>query len=166
MPDERVLITGSRGLYSRRLLFASHVAAYFIRRGISLIVGDAPGVDLAVIEQANFAKYQYIRVVGAYGKVRYPTHYGKNIALKGTYPQRDVWMAPRCTHCLGIWDGQSHGTVITFNAASTFGKKTWVVTIPDDRQTDIWWQVTSPGNLLSLFGGVKAKIKGGRLQTL
>lgn len=149
--DVSFLITGSREAYSRRLLFAKTLARQLIERGIRIIVGDAPGVDGAVVEEANAAKYKNIQVVGAYKRMRCQTNYGENFPLDMTYPARDFWMARRCTHCLGIWDKQSRGTAITFNAALKLRRKVRVVTIVPGYPAQ-WWRGTKPNVLVSLVG--------------
>lgn len=121
----KILITGSRDA-SKRLL---DMAAEFVKRfpDAEYIVGDAPGIDSIVIKTCDEIGAQ-VTVFGAYGKLRNTTRTGKNIALQGTYPERDRHMAGLdIDHCVAFWNGSSRGTMITARAAKANGVETIVV---------------------------------------
>lgn len=88
--------------------------------GDEIIVGDADGVDARVIYQCDLLKVP-VTVYGAYSKLRRLSKTGFNYGLKGTYPERDRYMAEKCQYCVAVWNGVSHGTAITFNAAKLLG---------------------------------------------
>lgn len=90
--------------------------------GANIVVGDAEGIDEAVIDVANEMQYADITVYGAYGRLKRKAEHGKNIALNCTYPVRDISMAKVCTRCITFWDGTSHGTKITFGAVERLYK--------------------------------------------
>jgi len=120
----RFLITGSRDASKSMLSKADEVVAWCAKEGHSLIVGDAPGVDRRVRQQALVNKVP-VKVYGAYGKIREPGiggNWEKRFYTKGTYPERDIVMARECDMCVAVWNGTSRGTKITFEAARRLGK--------------------------------------------
>jgi hypothetical protein len=118
-----LLITGSRSASERMLKYAQKAVARAKELGWEIVVGDASGVDAAVIEACDNLNVP-VTVYGAYGRMRHQTKTGTNYALTNTsYPQRDMVMAQTCDVCLAVWDGKSNGTQITFSAAKKFGKE-------------------------------------------
>lgn len=131
----KLLITGSREATQEMLAYAREA----VRRAKSLlwevVVGDATGVDQAVIEECDRLGVP-VTVHGGYDKVRIRTATGQNIAHPGSYPDRNWKMVESLSpgdHCLAIWDGYSRGTRITFQRAKLAGVQTYVRTF---RQTD------------------------------
>ena len=116
-PKKRILITGSREMTPEMQKKAFRITKQLIAKGVTIIVGEAEGVDQAVVDLANAMHYKHISVYGAYGKMRRKTHDGKNIEIDGSYPERDVAMVNECTGCCSIWNGKSRGTKITFEEA-------------------------------------------------
>lgn len=117
----RLLITGSREATPEMLELVDQLVLDAKADGDEVIVGDADGVDARAIYQCDLLKVP-VTVYGAYEKLRRRAKTGLNYGLKGTYPQRDLYMAERCDVCVAVWSGVSRGTRITFEAAATFGK--------------------------------------------
>jgi len=120
-----LLITGSRNASSAMLDYARKVVARAKEKGWKIIVGDADGVDDTVIQACDDLGVP-VTVFGAYRKMRSKMRTGENIALPGSYPTRDRHMAILCTCCMAIWNGESHGTMITYRAAQSLGKQVWL----------------------------------------
>ena len=117
----KILVTGSRVATLEMLELVDQIVLDAKADGCEIIVGDAEGVDARVIDQCDLLKVP-VTVYGAYEKLRRRAKTGLNYGLRGTYPQRDVFMAERCDVCMAVWNGVSRGTKITFEAAATFGK--------------------------------------------
>ena len=130
----QVLITGSREASSAMRVKAEEVVRWALDQGHSIIVGDAPGVDRFVRIACSTAKVPVV-VYGAYGTIRDPElgkHWEVREKIHGTYPNRDLVMASKCDMCVGIWNGTSRGTKITFEAARRLGKRVIVRTFKGD----------------------------------
>lgn len=120
-----VVITGSRSItYSRNI---SLLIDSLIKRSVEIVVGDAPGVDRLVVQEAVERGYgKHITVVGAYGECRNTFAIGKVsrvISLNSTYLARNLYMVGLSCECFAIWDGISRGTKFTFEAAQRAGLK-------------------------------------------
>ena len=118
----KLLITGSRECDQVMIEYTIKLVTRADTLDWEIIVGDAPGVDKIVIRAADLLGVT-IEVVGAYKKIRNATRFGLNTSLDMSYPERDVYMAERCDWCVAVWNGQSRGTMITYNAARKLGKK-------------------------------------------
>ena len=121
-----LLITGSRGASAAMLKYARQIVAETKAKGWTIIVGDAAGVDAAVITACDRLGVPVI-VYGAFEKMRRRTTTGTNIAVTGDFPARDRLMAERCSRCVAIWDGRSKGTRYTFKYAQRLGRPAAVV---------------------------------------
>jgi len=124
-----VVITGSRSITHSEnipLLIDS-----LIKRGVEIVVGDAPGVDRLVVSEAIRKGYgQHVTVVGAYGKCRNSFAFGKVgriITLDSTYLARNLYMVGLSRECFAIWDGKSRGTKFTFEVAKKAGLEVSVI---------------------------------------
>lgn len=91
--------------------------------GYSIVVGDAEGIDTTVIETC----LEVGLVFTCYGitpharAIQVPDEF--YIYLPDmSYPDRDRHMATVADYGVGIWNGFSHGTIITFNAMRHLGK--------------------------------------------
>jgi hypothetical protein len=129
MSNYFVLITGSRSIQKSEnipLLIDS-----LIKRGVQIIVGDAPGVDRLVVSEAVRRGYgRNVTVVGAYGKCRNSFAFGKVgkiITLSSTYLARNLYMIGLSKECFAIWDGKSRGTKFTFECAKRAGLSVSVI---------------------------------------
>lgn len=126
------LITGSRDINRNGARLARSVARYLIRNHKYIIVGDAGGVDAAIIDECNKAEYKQVTVWGAYGKIRYRALYGKNIPHMEGYLSRDKIVAKECSRAVVIWNGYSTGTKYTTNQVISLKKKVVVFVVDKD----------------------------------
>jgi predicted Rossmann fold nucleotide-binding protein DprA/Smf involved in DNA uptake len=117
----RLLITGSRDISKAGIDYAKAIVARAKELDWSIIVGDASGVDTAVIDECDRLGVR-VTVQGAYGILRHRTITGENRATTGSYVDRDRLMAEACDVCMAIWNGNSHGTEMTFKFAQSMGK--------------------------------------------
>ena len=120
-----VLISGSREASPAMLAKAVEVVVWCQRAGHTILVGDAPGVDLQVRQACKNLGYEAVIVFGAYSKIRFNhLKVGRFVPLQGDYLQRDRVMAQQCSLCVAIWNGCSAGTRYTGQYVETLGKRT------------------------------------------
>lgn len=117
----KILVTGSRVATLEMLELVDQIVLDAKADGCEIIVGDAEGVDARVIDQCDLLKVP-ITVYGAYSKMRRLSRTGFNYGLKGTYPDRDRYMAEKCDECIVLTQDDSHDTLLTSEAITTFGK--------------------------------------------
>jgi len=124
-----VVITGSRSITHSEnipLLIDS-----LIKRGVEIVVGDAPGVDRLVVYEAVKRGYgRHVTVVGARGICRNKFAIGKVariVRLPSSYLARNLYMVGLAKECFAIWDGSSRGTKFTFEAAQKAGLETTII---------------------------------------
>lgn len=117
----KILITGSREATPAMLELVDQLILDAKADGDEIIVGDADGVDARVIEQCDLLKVP-VTVYGADEKLRRRAKTGYNYGLRGTYPDRDKYMAEKADHCAAVWNGASTGTRFTFQQAAILGK--------------------------------------------
>jgi hypothetical protein len=129
LAQQLLLITGSRSASPEMLDYARRVVARTKEKAWKIIVGDADGIDGAVIQACDDLGVP-VTVYGAYTKMRRRTRSGENVALPGSYPARDRHMATLCTCCIAIWNGQSRGTMNPYRAARALGKQAWLKVFP------------------------------------
>jgi hypothetical protein len=102
-----------------------------IKRGVEIVVGDAPGVDRLVVAEAIRKGYsKHVTVVGAHGRCRndFATDkVSRVIRLSSTYLARNLYMVGLARECFAIWDGKSRGTKFTFEAAKKAGLEVSVI---------------------------------------
>jgi len=129
MSRHYVLITGSRSITHSEnipLLIDS-----LIKRGVEIVVGDAPGVDRLVVAEAVRRGYgKHVTVVGARGICRNKSAIGKVariVRLSSSYLARNLYMVGLAKECFAIWDGKSRGTKFTFEAAKKAGLETTII---------------------------------------
>ena len=122
-----LLITGSRDISEAGLAYARHVVARAKETGDEIIVGDAPGVDAAVMDECNRLGVSHT-VVGAYGRLRRRTPSAKTVMMGSgySYTARDRYMAEQCDACLAVWNGYSRGAKRTYDYAVGLGKVAWL----------------------------------------
>jgi len=104
-----------------------------------VIVGDAPGIDAAIISEFNLHKCKRIRVHGWGGKVRCRTLYGINLALIFPSPlTRNQFMLKhyKIHDCTAFWDGASSGTRHTFTLARSLNILTTVNVFAKQKGTE------------------------------
>jgi hypothetical protein len=129
MSKHYVVITGSRSItHSENITL---LIDSLIKRGVEIVVGDAPGIDRLVVAEAVRRGYgQHITVVGARGICRNKFAVGKVsriITLSSTYLARNLYMVGLASECFAIWDGKSRGTKFTFEAAKKAGLEVSVI---------------------------------------
>jgi hypothetical protein len=134
----RLLITGSRRATPAMLATARKAVERAKANGWEIVVGDASGVDTAVVnackelqvfgecygiapqprcelnEYMNYERIDYHYVHGRLDHWRVPG---------ADYLERDRRMVQHCHRCLAIWDGSSRGTRYTFQYAQKLGKQ-------------------------------------------
>ncbi len=120
-----LLITGSREATPEMLAYAHKAVARAQARGWSVIVGDAEGVDAAVIAACDELGLP-VEVHGANSRLRRRTRAGKHVVHKERYLARDRAMVARADVALAVWNGRSRGTQYTFEYAQTLGKEVHV----------------------------------------
>lgn len=116
-----LLITGSRDASPAMLNYARRCVQRAKQRGWSVIVGDAHGVDAAVMDECHRLGVPHV-IVGGYDKIRRKTPSGSTFAHPGDYLARDRYMSQRCDICVAVHNGVSRGTAYTAQYAQTLGK--------------------------------------------
>ncbi len=121
--NKMILITGSRAATSCMLAQARRLVerTKLSPNRITFLVGDAPGVDAAIIAACDDLDVP-VKVYGANCTFRHYTRTGENLPVGGGYLTRDYVMAAACDQCFAIWDGVSRGTRLTFQQAIRLGK--------------------------------------------
>ncbi len=108
--------------YARRVVERAYKQEWMI------IVGDASGVDAAVIDHA----YAIGAVHVVYG-LKQPRHTSPGmgwVSVEGDYLARDRQMAQDCDRAIALFNcaSKTRGTVYTFNHAKKLGKQAWLMT--------------------------------------
>lgn len=124
---ETLLITGSRDTNPKMLNTAIAAAKRAHELGWRIIVGDAHGVDQAVVETCEAEGIPHI-VVGISDKPRNTNTLDHYVNSKQPgFLKRDDWMVDRATKCLAIWNGSSRGTKHTYDRAVEKGLEAWLI---------------------------------------
>lgn len=130
-----LLICGSRDATPAMLDYARRCVVRARENGWHVIVGDASGVDTAVIAECmltltpvtvyGITEKPRVRFADlVYGDYAHPPY----IQCKGDFLARDRVMAEACDKCIGIWNGRSRGTAYTVSYAKReCGKETWLI---------------------------------------
>ncbi len=123
MPDlpYRLMITGSRHATSAMLVTARKAVQRAHELGFAILVGDAPGVDAAVVAECNRLGVRYACVCVA-GKRRNADARLVVNAPVASYTERDRWMVTRADRVLAIHNGRSRGTLAAYRYALTLHK--------------------------------------------
>ena len=129
--NKSLLITGSRCISQRGLAYARRVVERARQLDYEVIVGDASGIDDAVMRCCDELGVA-CTVVGAYNRLRRRTASCKVVTVSGSYIQRDRYMAEQCDFCLAIWNGSSRGTKTTYDFAVKLGKTAWLKTFTSE----------------------------------
>ncbi len=105
-----------------------------IDKGITVLVGDANGIDKAVQEYYSKSHYENVIVYSSAGKTR--NNLGKwkvesvevEKGLRGFdfFQQKDMAMAKDADHGFMIWNGESKGTLSNIINLISFNKKVLV----------------------------------------
>lgn len=131
----KLLIAGSRNaspVMRRRAREAVEKAK--AQGDVEIIVGDADGVDRAVVQACIDLGVSFT----CYGKHFISRlsfcpsdHYEKQ---GSTYWERDEYMASICDAGLFIWDGKSKGTMYTRRCCQKLNKQTWLINFSKGRR--------------------------------
>lgn len=122
-----LLITGSRDTTLEMLHYAYRVVDRVAALDWHIVVGDAEGVDTAVIDACKHYNVPF----ACYGIRPYPRYTGHVPVyerINGDYLARDRAMVDKSDCCIGIWNGSSRGTKYTYDYAVKRGKQAWLKT--------------------------------------
>src|SRR4028118_1209068 len=122
-----VMISGSR--YITDISPALSTIDKIMQLKLSIILGDAPGVDKLVQEYLRSQNYPDVKVYFALwsgnGKPRNVTGF-ESVGVPGSYVDRDKMMCSICHYGLALWDGASRGTRDNIDRT---GRKTKIIRI-------------------------------------
>ncbi|KKM19646.1 hypothetical protein LCGC14_1653530 [marine sediment metagenome] len=124
-----LLITGSRYANFNLLLIANDVVRGAKKKGWSIIVGDASGIDKAVIDMCDELGVD-VTVYGAYGRIRNATKTGVNRPLGNSrfpYHLRDIHMISKADVVCAIWNGKSKSTLKNYQYAKEMNIKAFLM---------------------------------------
>jgi hypothetical protein len=121
-----LLITGSRNA-SAEMIANAKVA---VRRAHELkwliCVGDANGIDAAVIQEADTIGASLL-VYGANNVLRNKSKVAENNrTMPVNYYARDDFMVAAADKVYAIWDGKSQGTLRNYKNAKLLEKECWL----------------------------------------
>jgi hypothetical protein len=127
-----ILITGSRNASKGMICYARRCVQRALEKGYIVIVGDAPGIDQAVIETADELGVK-LEVFGAYKKLRNKSSRpGCNRLYDGNYTQRDNAMIELVGTVINIWNCTSNGTKRNHQHALARGKASHLIQFPSN----------------------------------
>jgi hypothetical protein len=119
----KALVTGSRVATAKMIDFAINLVKRAEETGqVTFIVGDAEGIDAAVIKECDARKIP-VRVYGGYGRFRRKSIQGDNHFIDRDYLECNRFMVQECNMCIAVWNGRSRGTYYTFQYAKKMGKE-------------------------------------------
>ena len=119
----KLMICGSRDANGKMLDYAKRCVERAKQRGYTIVVGDAGGVDAAVIERADELGAD-VEVYGAFNTMRNRSKRpGCNRVVNGNYTARDDHMIKLADVVLCIWDSKSRGTLRNAQQAKLQGKQ-------------------------------------------
>ncbi len=119
---KRLLISGSRDASPQMLDFARRCVGRAQQQGYVVLVGDAAGVDAAVVKQCLLLNVPCVCV----GIARQPRNGGgKNkrstyLPFGSTYSDRDRYLVECADIVMCIWNGISNGTLAVHEYARQF----------------------------------------------
>ena len=105
----KVVICGSISVRSIPAPAAARIDR-IIRLRATVLIGDAPGVDVAVQRYLHRHGYEDVRVYHAGAAPRNNVDGWPTVAVPGTYTDRDRRMCADAEYGLAIWNGTSPGT--------------------------------------------------------
>jgi hypothetical protein len=112
-----------------------------VNQEVTVLVGDAAGIDTAVQQFFAYGDYRNVKVYAGNGEARnniggLPVHAVKvPDGVKGFlfYAQKDIAMAKDADSGFMIWNGKSRGTLHNIVNLTSTGKKTLIYLLPDDK---------------------------------
>lgn len=122
----KVFISGSRNATEAMLARARNVVGQLAERiksgrAYQILVGDAPGIDTAVIEEADRLEVP-VTVTGAKGELRHQSAQGDNQARNISYTGRDRLLTEMADAGIVIWDEESLDTQANIQRFQREGK--------------------------------------------
>ena len=136
----KVFIAGPRAVNSLNKDITD-VLSRIIEKHLTVLVGDADGVDKMVQKYFAESKYQNVYIYACNGKAR--NNIGnwtvKNVEVPSTvkgfdfYSRKDVQMAQDADNGFMIWNGQSKGTLNNIINLTSQSKKTMIYLIPTEK---------------------------------
>ena len=109
----RLMITGSRHATPVMIQTVRKAVQRAHELGFAILVGDAPGVDAAVVAECNRLGVRYACVCVA-GRGRNQEARVVVNAPVASYTERDRWMVTRADRVLAIHNGYSRGTLAAY----------------------------------------------------
>jgi len=117
------MFCGSRYANPRLLSLAKMAVERANELDWHIIVGDAPGIDQAVIAASDTCE-----VWGAFGKLRCePDDSHQFHTVPGNYTERDDELISKADIVVCIWDGKSKGTIRNYESARMLGKTVYLI---------------------------------------
>ena len=145
----RLLITGSRQASPEMLHYVYRLVEYAREKGWSIIVGDAEGVDSAVVDNC-WAQGVAFTCYGISQRPRLPTCSVRGFIAAPEYEQvgrdyldRDRYMVSQCDRVMAVWNGVSRGTRYTYDYAVAHHKKAEIRTFLVEG-TELYERITYP----------------------
>ena len=103
--------------------------------GFTIVVGDAPGVDILVQQHCKAANYRHVKVYYALfdGKSKPRCHLlpYHTFGVRGNYTERDKQMCWIADYGLAIWDGHSRGSLRNIEQLKTLKIPTKIILTND-----------------------------------
>lgn len=117
----KILISGSRKISQHGMSYAKACVRRVKERGDEVIVGDAPGIDAAVIAECDRIGVP-VQVWYRGNAPRHRTNTGQNVAVGNVrYTVRDELMVSRADIVVCVWNGRSKGTKHVYDYATAIG---------------------------------------------
>ena len=104
-----------------------------IEKNLTVLVGDANGVDKLIQEYLRNKSYQNVYVYYAGSSIRnnlanwHVVNVPSNLTGRALYTQKDKKMALDADYGMMIWDGKSQGTKANIDEMSKYGKHFYVI---------------------------------------
>lgn len=129
-----LMISGSRKTTENILQYTYDVVDRSIANGFDIVVGDAMGVDSAVVWRCLEKEYDEFTVYGTKTTPRNEaptTNYKLFQAIEGqgdgrNYTDRDRFMVDMADRVMCIWNGESKGTIAVAEYARKSNKQFWL----------------------------------------
>lgn len=120
----KLLICGSRAASPAMLDYAIGCVERAQANGWTVIVGDASGVDAAVVQACERVGVPYT-CYGITAQARSGAHQYVRLDVP-TFRARDEWMVRQVDVVMAVWNGQSRGTQAVYRYAVQQGRQAWL----------------------------------------
>lgn len=129
----RLMIAGSREAGPKMLAFARELVRWASEQGWEIVVGDAPGVDEAVVRACDeFGVYATVAGLGAKPR-NGGAQSGGYTRVQGDYTRRDRQLCAWANEGYYLWNGRSRGTPDACRQVKSLGKPATLVPFDGDR---------------------------------